>query len=341
MEYGAIDLHMRRSQIRIVEEDGRVVLDRRIDTTRRAFSELFGGRAPLRILVEASTEAEWVAQCLEALGHTVIVADPNYALMYGQRTRRVKTDLRDTAALAEACRLGIYRAVHRVSADQWRERQRQTVRQQLVRQRTGLINVCRALLRQEGYRLRGGEAETIEARLTDVALSAPLEAILAPIRAVLQQLTARLRELDAAARVRAQADPIVRHLMTAPGVGPIVALTFRAVLDTPTRFHGNAQRVAAYLGLVPREASSGERQRKGHITKVGPPVLRALLVQSAWTLWRSRRTEAQGLRGWADALAARRGRRIAVVALARRLARMLYAMWRDGTVFRPRLRAAA
>ena len=82
MEYGAIDLHMRRSQVRIVEADGTVVLDRRIDTTRGAFAGLFGNRPPMRILLEASTEAEWAAQSLEALGHTVIVADPNYSLMY-------------------------------------------------------------------------------------------------------------------------------------------------------------------------------------------------------------------------------------------------------------------
>ena len=119
MEYGAIDLHTRRSQVRIVAEEGTVVLDRRIDTTRSAFASLFGDGAPMRILLEASTEAEWVAQHLEALGHSVIVGDPNYTLMYGQRTRRIKTDKRDAAALAEACRLGIYRAAHRVSPGQW------------------------------------------------------------------------------------------------------------------------------------------------------------------------------------------------------------------------------
>ena len=341
MEYGAIDLHTRRSQVRIVAEDGTVVLDRRVDTTRGAFAALFGDRAPMRILLEASTEAEWVAQSLETLGHTVIVGDPNYTLMYGQRTRRIKTDKRDAAALAEACRLGIYRAAHRVSPSQWRERQQQTVRQQIVRQRTALINVCRALLRQEGYRLPGGEAEHVVARLDRVALSPSLAAVLQPVRALLQQLTVTLRALDAAAKVRAQQDPIVRQLLTAPGVGPVVALTFRAVVDTPTRFGGEAQRVAAFVGLVPREASSAERHRKGHITKAGPPLLRSLLVQSAWMLWRSRRRDVQGIRAWADALAARRGRRIAVVAIARRLCRMLYAMWRDGTVFQPPLTAAA
>ena len=118
MEYGAIDLHLKASQIRIVEADGVVMLDRRIATTRAALTQVFAGRARLRMLLESGTESEWVAQTLEACGHEVIVADPNYALMYGQRTRRIKTDKRDVAALAEACRLGIYRAAHRVSAAQ-------------------------------------------------------------------------------------------------------------------------------------------------------------------------------------------------------------------------------
>jgi transposase len=99
MEYGAIDLHTRRSQIRILACDGTIVLDRRIDTSRRAFAGIFESRPPMQVLLESSTEREWVAQHLESCGHQVIVADPNYAAMYGQRTRRIKTDRRDVAVL--------------------------------------------------------------------------------------------------------------------------------------------------------------------------------------------------------------------------------------------------
>src|SRR3954470_13599323 len=102
MLYGAIDLHTRRSQIRIVDGDGAVVLERRIDTTAGAIDALFQNQPAVRVLVESSTESEWVAQRLEAAGHEVVVADPNYVAMYGTRTRRIKTDRRDVAALAEA-----------------------------------------------------------------------------------------------------------------------------------------------------------------------------------------------------------------------------------------------
>ena len=98
MEYGAIDLHLRRSQIRIVDEAEQVILDRRVDTTREAFDRVFADRERMRIVIESSTESEWVAQYLEGLGHEVIVVDPTYAAMYGSRSRRVKTDKRDVAA---------------------------------------------------------------------------------------------------------------------------------------------------------------------------------------------------------------------------------------------------
>ena len=123
MVYGAIDLHMRYSQIRIVDAEGQVVRERRVATTAERLVAVFADVGPVRVLLETGTESEWVAQALEAAGHTVIVADPNYAPMYGELRRRVKTDRRDVAALAEANRRGWYRATHRVSARQREIRQ--------------------------------------------------------------------------------------------------------------------------------------------------------------------------------------------------------------------------
>jgi transposase len=332
MEYGAIDLHSQRSLIRIVAADGAVLLDRTVSTTREAFTLVFAGRARMRVLVESGTESEWVAATLEACGHEVIVADPNYGLMYGARGRAVKTDRRDVAALAEACRLGIYRRAHRVSAAQREVRRVLRVREQLVRQRTQLICLLRAQLRQEGYRLPSGSSETTVARCRALALPAALVAQLTPVLTTLEALGAVIAAQDAETTHRAAADPIVQRLMTVPGVGPIVGLTFRAVIDDVTRF-ADAQQCTAYLGLVPREASSGARQLKGAITKAGPSSLRVALIQASWVMWRQRQGRA-ALHAWVERLAARRGRRIAVVGLARRLARILYAMWRDATDYR-------
>jgi transposase len=253
--------------------------------------------------------------------------------MYGVTVRAVKTDRRDVAALAEACRLGIYRAAHRVSAAQRAMRRRLRVRAQLIRMRTQAINLLRAQLRQEGQRLGSGASETAAARCRALGLRAEVQADLAPVLRLLDGLAPLIAGCDQAAQARATADPVVRRLMTAPGVGPIVALTYRAVVDDVGRF-ADAASSTAFLGLVPREDSSGTRRRKGGITKRGPTMLRVLLIQAAWTVWRQRQGRAAH-HAWVERLASRRGRRIAIVALARRLARILYAMWRDGCEYRP------
>jgi transposase len=143
MDHIGIDLHKRESQICILAEGGELI-ERRIRTEPQRFAEAIGGRAPAQVLLESSTESEWVARCLEALGHHVVVADPNFAPMYASRTRKVKTDRRDARALAEACLLGAYRPAHRLSDAQRHVRARLTVRDTLVRTRTRYISLIRA-----------------------------------------------------------------------------------------------------------------------------------------------------------------------------------------------------
>jgi len=332
MEYGAIDLHKRYTWIRLVTAEGEITFERRVPTTRETLTDAFRGRPTARVLIESATESEWVAQTIEACGHEVVVAAPGYELMYGHRDRHIKTDKRDVVALAEACRLGIYRRAHRVSAAQRVRRRELKVRDLLVRQRTALINLLRAELRQEGVRLRSCAADMVGRQYRMLALSSELAESLAPVIAALEDLNDAIAASTTALTAAAAADPIVRRLQTAPGVGPLTALSFRATLDDVGRF-ADARSVAAYLGLVPKEDSSGARQRKGAITKAGPTGLRALLVQASWVVWRQRKAGG-ALYAWVERLAARRGKRVAVVALARRLGRILYAMWRDEQDYR-------
>jgi transposase len=330
MMYGAIDLHLRYSQIRIVDAEGRVIREGRVVTACDTLVKAFSGVGPIRVLLETGTESEWVAEALEGAGATVVVADPNFAPMYGELRRQVKTDRRDVAALAEANRRGWYRAAYRTSAGQRAVRQLLRARRQLVQMRSGTISVIRALLRQSGYRLPGGSSDRVPARLATLVLPTALAETLSPLGRIVEQLTREIGGLDARGEAQARGDAIVQRLQTVPGVGPVVALTFRAYVDDVGRF-ANASQVSAAMGLVPREDSSAERRHRGHITKAGPSEVRSLLVQAAWACWRS--TGSGTLRAWADRVAARRGRRIAVVALARRLSRILYAIWRDQSVF--------
>lgn len=338
MVYGAIDLHMRVSQIRIIDDAGVVQRDQRVPTTQERLPQAFASHGPMRILLETGTESEWVAQALEAAGHEVIVADPNYAPMYGETTRRIKTDRRDVAALAEANRRGWYRAAHRTSAVQRETKQILRSRRLLVQMRTSAVSLLRALLRQEGYRLGTGSCETVPARVGRLPLPAALQETVAPLCRQIATLTTEIHTLDARLQTRTARDATVARLRTVPGVGLIVATSYRAFVDRVDRF-GHAGQVSAAIGLVPREDSSAERRHRGHITKAGPRELRSLLIQAAWVCWRHPHSAA--LRAWVDRLAARRGKRIAVVALARRLSRILFAIWRDATTFEARTFAAA
>jgi transposase len=327
-----LDLHKRETQVCILDEAGAVQLERRLPTTRAAFTALCRGQPPARLLLEAGTESEWVAQHLEALGQEVLVADPNYAPMYSTRQRAVKTDRRDARCLAEACRLGAYRLVHRPSARQRQVRAELAVRDSLVRTRTRYINLLRAQLRQQGLRLPSGSTEQVLPRLARVALPPALAATVAPLVALLGPLQQELAAADARVAALAASDAAVRHLDQVPGIGPVTAAAFVATLDDVTRFR-NAHQVQAYLGLVPRERSSGERQHRGTITKHGSTRVRWLLVEAAWRLRRSRHPAHAALQAWAARIEARRGKRVAVVALARRLAGILYALWRDGSTY--------
>jgi transposase len=158
----------------------------------------------------------------------------------------------------------------------------------------------------------------------------------APLLAVMRQLNQQLAYSDERITALTATDERVRRLQSVPNVGPVTAAAYIAALDDADRFR-RAHEVEAYLGLVPREFSSGERQRRGRITKAGPGRVRWLLVQAAVSMLRLRDPRTAALRAWAERIAVRRGRKIAVVALARRLAGILFALLRDGTVYEPRV----
>jgi len=334
MEYGAIDLHKKESQIRIVTASGQVI-DHRITTTRERLAHVFWGRPRMRILVEASTESEWVAQHLEGMGHEVIVADPNYGPMYGHRSRRIKTDRRDVAALADACQQGTYRRAHRRSARQHEVQCRLNVRQELTQARTRAISLARGVTRAAGLRIRSGRTETFLERLLALELPASMKATLSPLRSVIEVVNDELADADAQFEALVESDPMVKRLTTLPGIGPITASAFVAALDVVSRFE-RAGQVTSYLGLVPQEYSSGEKQRRGRIVRSAHPHLQSLLVQAAWRVWRASDPRTEAFRTWAQDLARRRGKKVAIVALARRLARTLFAMWRNEADYQPR-----
>lgn len=331
MEKIGIDVHKNATQVCILTEDGEY-LDRRTRTERSSLDAAFGKRKRARIVLEAATESEWVARHLESLGHEVIVADPNFAPMYASRSRKVKTDKRDARALCDACELGNYRRAHRSSDESRLLRKHLLVREALVQSRTKVISLCRSLLRQEGVRVPSGGAKAFAKRVRGLELAESLFLAIEPLLQMHEQLCEKIVDADKYVEAHLKKDERAKQLESVPGVGPVTAATFIAVIDDVTRF-GSAKQLRGYLGLVPREHSSGESQRRGHITKVGHRRLRSLLIECAWGILRRVHPDTETLRDWALRIAQRRGKHIAAVALARKLAGILFAMLRDNTRF--------
>ena len=207
-------------------------------------------------------------------------------------------------------------------------------RETLVQTRTKYISVLRAMLRREGVRVQSCAAGYFPTHVEELSLPERLRAATLPLLEVLGVLDEQIDQADEKLAEVAKSEPLIKRLCLIPGIGPVTSITFVAILGEFSRFN-SAKQVRAYFGLVPKEDSSGERQHRGHITKAGNSRMRSLLVEVGWLILSSRKAEVQGLRQWALRIAGRRGKRVAVVGLARKLAGILYAMWRDGTQFDP------
>ncbi len=296
MDSIGLDLHKRESQLCTLTAAGELI-EQRIVTSRERFTTVLGGRSPARVLLEASTESEWVARHLEGLGHEVIVADPSYAPMYATCSRRVKTDRRDARTLAEACRLGAYRAAHRASDAQRHVRAHLAVRDALIRTRTRYCAVVKALLRRDGWRTPNGTPEHTARHVARLPLEAAVLTELSPLLELLAPLQVQIEAADAQVQAVAAGDAVIQRLQSVPTIGPVTAVAFVAAVDQVGRF-ASARQVAGYLGLAPSEWSSGERQHRGRITKAGNPRVRALLVEAGWRVLHSRQPAAARSPRW-------------------------------------------
>lgn len=333
MEHIAIDLGGRESQICVRSCDGRIVLEERRETRR--LSAFLRRRERSRVVLETCAEAFAVADEAIAQGHEVRVVPSTLVRGLGVGARGIKTDVRDARALSEAsCRMDLP-SVHVPSKESRRRKTQCGMREALVGARTQLINTVRGWMRTEGRSIRTGVTSTFATRVRErqeLEHARPLPSHVERQLEVIEMLTRQIKEADAELEEEAQKDPTCQRLMTVPGVGPVTAIRFVAALDERKRF-ATPHEVESYVGLVPGEASSSERQRRTSLTKAGSPALRWALIQAAWSMRRSRREDPAVL--WSHQVELRRGKRIAVAALARKLVGILFAIWRDGSTYEP------
>jgi len=252
----------------------------------------------------------------------------------GVGARRIKTDERDAQVLSEvSCRIDLP-SVH-VPAEIARVRRNMCAsREVLVTCRTAMINSVRGWARTQLLKIPSGDSETFPKRAKKAGLATQdgLPAYVTRTLSSLDSLNEQIAAADDELEQLAKEDPVCTLLMSVPGVGPVTSIRFVAALDDRARFP-TAHAVQAYLGLTPGEHSSSERKQRTGITKAGPAPLRRVLVQAAWNFRRLRPLDP--ISQWASQIEQRRGKFVAPVATARKLAGVLYALWRDGSTYSP------
>lgn len=298
------------------------------------------GTPKARVVFEACRTAWLVHQQMLDWGHEPVMLDTTRSRAYGVGAHGRKSDRNDAEAIAMLGERGHYPQAHVLSIARQRLRHLTLARRTLVEIRANLATTIRGVCTAEGLALPSCETERLASVLGTVAWPQPLQPAMDPLCKALAATEQQLCALEQQLHEVVQQDSAILRLMTVPGVAEVCAATFASVIDQAARFR-NAHQVAAYLGLVPAQDSSGDRDRLGHITKRGNKYARTLLVESAQVILNLRTLALDPLRLWAKSLEERRGRKIAAVALARRLAGVLWAIWRDGTVYAPQLAARA
>jgi len=331
--YAGLDVSLKETSVCIVDRAGQVVREVKVATEPEAILAILADEALTieRIGLEAGPLSQWLFSELAEAGLPVICVETRH--MKAALSAQVnKSDRNDARGIAHMMRVGLYRPVHVKTLSSQKQRMLLTGRQLLQAKALDIESDLRGTLRNFGFKVGMVGTVKFEARIRElVADHSDLVAIVEPLliarRVLREQLGVLHRQLLAVVRH----DEVCRRLMTMPGVGPVVALTFRATVDVPGRFT-RSKAVGAIFGLTPRRHQSGEIDRTGGISKCGDALMRTTLYQAAQVML-TRTNKWSWLKAWGMKIAKRRGMKRAIVAVARRMAVIMHRMWVDGTEF--------
>lgn len=332
--FAGLDVSLEETAICIVDESGRIVKETRAASEPQALSDaLRKVDLPLeRIGLEACSLTAWLHDGLRDQGLTTICIETR-AANAAMKTMPNKTDRNDARALAQIMRTGWYRQVHVKSRQCRLWRSLLVARRTVLNEMRSIENVVRAMLREAGVKLGTPSRTAFADRVRALAgADAEVMAMVEPLLAILSVMLKELARLTKQVQGIVRKEEVCRRLMSAPGVGPITALTFRATIDRPERF-GSSQAVGPHLGLTPARYQSGETDIQGKISRCGDELARTALYEAAHSLL-VRSKKWSSLRAWGMNIAKRRGMARARVAVARKLAVILHRMWADATDFR-------
>ena len=330
-----LDVSVKETAVCVVDQAGKVVIEQKVASEPEDIIMLLTsiGVDYGRIGIEAGPLSQWLVNGLAEAGLPVVCVETRHMKSLLQAQKVNKSDRHDARGIAQMMRVGLFKPVHVKTLASQEQRMLLTARKLVQHKMLDVEFDLRGTLRNFGLKVGVVGKAGFEARIRELVEGLPrLAQIVEPlltIRRVMRQEFTRLHKmlLDVVRH-----DPVCRRLMTAPGVGAVVALTYRATVDQPQRFiHSRA--VGAHAGLTPRRYQSGEIDYDGGISKSGDTMLRTMLYEAAQILLTQSR-HWSWLKAWGMRVAQRRGMRRAIVAVARRLAVILHRMWMDGTDFR-------
>jgi transposase len=332
--YAGLDVSIKETSVCIVDGTGQVVREIKVATEPETILAVLVDEALAieRIGLEAGPLSQWLYSELAEAGLPVICVETRH--MKAALSAQVnKSDRNDARGIAHMMRVGLYRPVHVKTLASQKRRMLLTSRKLLQAKAIDIESDLRGTLRNFGLKVGMISTVKFETRIRELVADYPdLAAIAEPLliarRVLREQLGVLHRQLLAAVRH----DEVCRRLMTTPGVGPVVALTFRATVDVPARFT-NSKAVGAVFGLTPRRHQSGEIDRMGSISKCGDAMMRNVLFEAAQSML-TRTIKWSWLKAWGMKIARHRGMKRAIVAVARRMAVIMHRMWVDGTEFR-------
>jgi transposase len=328
--FAGLDVSVRETSVCIVDDTGRIVREAKVTSEPEALLQVLTNPAYRfkRMGLEAGPLSQWLYSVLIEAGLPVICVETRHmrAVLKAQIN---KTDRNDARGIAQMMRVGLYRPVHVKTLCSQKLRMLLTHRKLLQSKAVAVENDLRGTLRNFGLKVGVVGKVKFEARIKELVETLPdlavlVETLLIVRRVLREQLNVLHRRLLAIVRD----DEVCRRLMTVPGVGPVVALTYRTTVDVPARF-----RVGAVFGLTPSQHQSGEIDRMGSISKCGDAMMRTVLFEAAQTML-TRTIKWSWLKAWGMKIARHRGMKRAIVAVARRMAVIMHRMWVDGTEFR-------
>jgi len=328
-----LDLAKNVFQVHGVDADGKVIFARAV--RRKDIIAFFTGLPPCLIGMEACSSSHHWARELARLGHVVRLIPPSYVKAY---VRRQKNDAADAAAICEAVTRPSMRFVPVKTIEQQSVLMLHRARSLLVSQRTGLINALRGHLSEFGIVAPqgAGNVAALSALVTghdDECLSPTARLALVPLVRQIGSLEREITAFDRRIAAWHRSNATSRRLATIPGIGPLTASAIVASVTDPSMF-GSGREFAAFFGLVPRQSSSGGKERLGRISKMGDRYIRMLLVVGATAVLRHARKGGSSSKAWAEALLARKPFKVVAVALANKTARIAWAVLTRGEVFR-------